>query len=263
MKLNRKFKNKKLIVFDMDGTLTPSKSDLEPDMARLLIHLLKQRQVAVIGGGRYQQFRDQFLKKLPSRGDYLKKLFIFPTCSTAFYRHGHGAWQKVYSKMLTLKERRKIFSAFERVFKEIGYEHPPKTYGTIIEDRGSQVSFSALGQNIVGVLGAKRGIAAKAAWGKLPWRKKIAIEVQKQLPDFEVRRGGLSTIDVTRKGIDKAYGIRQIAKRLKIPVKDMLFVGDAIFPGGNDYAAVRTGVDYIKVTGPEETKRVIKFLIKN
>jgi hydroxymethylpyrimidine pyrophosphatase-like HAD family hydrolase len=90
---------------------------------------------------------------------------------------------------------------------------------------------------------------------------KIAKLVAKRLPNLEVRAAGFTSIDVTRKGIDKAYGIRQIQKQLHVPVKKMLFIGDAIFPGGNDYAVVRTGVDYIPVKGPEETKRIIKKLI--
>ena len=41
----------------------------------------------------------------------------------------------------------------------------------------------------------------------------------------------------------------------------MFFVGDAIFPGGNDYGVVRTGVDYLPVKGPEETKKVVRKLL--
>jgi len=88
------------------------------------------------------------------------------------------------------------------------------------------------------------------------------------LPDWwqrnflEVRAAGFTTIDVTKKGIDKAYGIRQIQKHLKIPISKMFFIGDAIFPGGNDYAVVRTGVDYMPVKNPEEAKKIINVLAK-
>ncbi len=41
----------------------------------------------------------------------------------------------------------------------------------------------------------------------------------------------------------------------------MLFVGDALFPGGNDYPAKATGVDSIEVRDPNETKRVIEAVI--
>src|SRR6185369_14385062 len=110
---------------------------------------------------------------------------------------------------------------------EIGYEPPAKVYGEVIEDRGSQVSFSAVGQDIVDVIGTEAGVAAKAAWAKLPWRKKITDAMQAELPELEVKMGGISTIDIVQKGINKAYGLRQIEEHLKIPIADMLFIGDA------------------------------------
>jgi hydroxymethylpyrimidine pyrophosphatase-like HAD family hydrolase len=141
------------------------------------------------------------------------------------------------------------------------YVPPEKIYGEVLEDRGSQISFSPLGQKVVDVLG-QEGIKLKEEWGKTPWRPRIAEAVAKRLPEFNVKMGGLSTIDVTKQGIDKAYGLRQIEEHLKIPIANMLFIGDAIFPGGNDYAATTTGVEYVKVSGPEETKKVIEEIVK-
>ena len=92
---------------------------------------------------------------------------------------------------------------------------------------------------------------------------KIAKAVGKRLPGLEVHAAGFTTIDVTRKGIDKAYGVRQIEKYLHVPIKNMVFVGDALFPGGNDYAAKRTGVQCIPVRNPEDTKKVIKKILKD
>ena len=86
--------------------------------------------------------------------------------------------------------------------------------------------------------------------------------LKRALPKFEVRAGGLTSIDVTRKGIDKGYGIRQIQRHLHVPIQDMLFIGDAIYPGGNDYAVTKTSIDYMKVCGPEETKRLIKKILR-
>jgi phosphomannomutase len=148
------------------------------------------------------------------------------------------------------------------VFKESGYTHPKKTYGKLIENRGSQVTFSFLGQDVVKVLG-KKGITMKIDWTKknTPLKLKIAKLVGKYIPELEVRAAGYTSIDVTAKGIDKAYGLRQIEKYLKVNIKDMLFVGDAIFPGGNDYAVTKTRVDYIKISGPKEVKQVIKQLL--
>jgi phosphomannomutase len=52
-------------------------------------------------------------------------------------------------------------------------------------------------------------------------------------------------------------------KYLGVPLADMLFIGDAIFPGGNDYAAVEVGIDYEKTTGPEMTLDLIGEIVSH
>lgn len=256
-----KIKAKSLIVFDVDGTLAPSKSVMDSGMVDVFKQLLAVKKVAVISGAKYEIMRMQLSGGLKAPKSLLKNLFMFPTTATTFYRF-NKAWKRVYALNLTQVEVKKIKNTFERVFKEIGYRHPKKVYGEIIENRGTQVSFSVFGQDIVKVLG-KKGIRAKEQWKNkhTPVKMKIARLVAKYLPELEVRAAGFTTIDITKKGIDKAYGLKQIKKHLGIPIKDMLFIGDAIFPGGNDYAVVKTGVDYIQVKDPEETKKIIRALI--
>ena len=259
----KKLKKKDLFVFDLDGTLVPTKSPMDAEMSRLLTRLLQVKKVAVIGGNKYAVFQELFLRRFKCSKKLLQKLFLFPTTSTVFYRYNHG-WKKIYALHLNKAEVAKIKKAFRDTFKEIGYQHPSKTYGTLIEDRGTQVSFSVYGQDIVKILGRK-GVKTKEQWLKNNFSMKMKITrlVAKKLPNFEVRAAGFTTIDVTKKGIDKAYGIRQIQKHLKIPIRKMFFIGDAIFPGGNDYAVVRTGVDYLPIKNPEEVKRIIRKLVKN
>jgi phosphomannomutase len=260
--MKKNFKNKKLIVFDIDGTLAPSKVPADREMIALLLRLLGAKKIAVIGGGKYDLFKKQLVRQLPKRDPRLEHLYLFPTNSTAFYRYHQGrSWYKVYSHELSRAERGKIKDAFAEVFRKTNYSHPPKTWGPVVEDRGTQITFSALGQEVVEKLG-KRGLKLKEEWNKhsdvRPQLTKVLIKL---LPKFEVRLGGLTSIDITRKGIDKAYGIRQIEKKLHVTRKKIFFVGDAIFPGGNDYAVVRTGVDYIKVKDPKETKKIIRKII--
>lgn len=256
-----KIKNKDLVVFDLDGTLTPSKSEMDSETNGLLKELLAVKKVAVIGGGKLQLFKEQFLNALNVPNELLKNLYLFPTTATVFLRWDNG-WKKVYEHNLSKEEIEKIMAAFKAVFAEINYKKPQKTYGKIIENRGTQVTWSALGQDVVKVLGGK-GIELKNEWRNknTPLKLAIAKRLQKHLPDLEVHAAGHTSIDITKKGIDKSYGLGQIEKYLKVKIKNMLFVGDAIFPGGNDYAVVRTGVDYVKVTGPAEAKMVIKFLL--
>jgi phosphomannomutase len=240
--------SKALIVFDFDGTLAESKQPMDAEMAKLVRALLKTRKVAVIGGGKYELFRKLFVAKLHASKGLLKNLFLFPTTATSFYKYS-GGWKSVYSHKLTLVERKRIFRAFEQAFEELHYAHPKKMYGKLIEDRGSQVTFSALGQKAP--LNLKNAWVAKNA----PMKLRIAKRVQSILPELEVRAAGYTSIDVTHKGIDKGYGIRQMEKYLKIPRKQMLFVGDALFKGGNDHAVLKTGVDAVAVKGPEEAKK--------
>jgi hypothetical protein len=246
---------KSLIVFDLDGTLTESKAPLRPDMARALAALLAQKKVAIIGGGSYEQFKDQFVGHFQCSPALFKNLFLFPTTSTSFYRYQRNDWKKVYRKVLKPAEKKKIMSAFAHAFAAAKYVPPKKAWGRVIEDRDSQITFSALGQ--------KAPVKAKAAWNKKNDVRPALMKImQKELPTFEVRRGGLTSIDVTQKGIDKAYGVRQIEKVLKIPIKNMVFIGDALYPGGNDAAAKKTGVQTIAVKGPKDTKRIIKKILK-
>src|SRR3989344_1891530 len=256
------FKNKNLFVFDLDGTLAPSKSVADKEMIGLLLRLLEKKHVAVIGGGKYELFKEQLVRRLPRRDARLSKLFLFPTSSTAFYRFKNGKWVCVYSHGLSFAERKRIKAAFVAAFKEIGYEYPARTYGPVIEDRGTQITFSALGQEIIRELGVRRGLALKEEWNKRhDIRPELMKALKRLLPTFEVRQGGLSSVDVTRKGIDKAYGIRRIEKTLGVSKKKMLFVGDAIFPGGHDYAVVRAGVGYVRGDNPEDTKQVIRMAL--
>lgn len=256
-----KLRQKKIIVFDIDGTLTPSKAPADKEMVQLMLDLLTKKSVAIIGGGKYSLFKEQLIEQLPSNDKRLEKLFLFPTNSTAFYRF-NDSWHEVYIHKLSEQEKEKIKNAFEDTFREVNYKHPEKTYGPVIEDRDTQITFSALGQEVVAMCGEKMGVQLKEDWYKKydKLRQQMREILQKLLPEFEVRAGGLTSIDVTRKGIDKAYGVRQIAQHLDIKIEDMLFVGDAIFPGGNDYAALETGIDYVKVKNPSDTKNLIRTL---
>ena len=259
----KKLQPKKLIVFDLDGTLAASKSVMDQEMVGLIDKLLETKKIAVVGGGKYALFKHQFVSQLKLSKEKLEQIYLFPTTATSFYRYNKG-WKNVYKLELSKDERGLIKKTFQRVFDEIGYKHPKKVYGKVIEDRGTQVTFSALGQEIVAVLG-KKGVELKDKWKAehTPTKMKIAQLMQKYLPKLEVRAAGHTSVDVTKKGIDKAYGLKQIEKHSRVKIKDMLFIGDAIFPGGNDYAVTKTAVDYMPVSGPEDTKKILRQIIEN
>lgn len=256
-------KDKKLIVFDLDGTLSESKTDLDAEMASLLGELLKIKKVAVIGGGEYRRFQNQFLSKLNTREDLLENLSIFPATATAFYKHVNNDWhehkesdwEKVYSQDLTEVEKKNIMSALEKTFAELNYKHPEKIYGELVDDRGTEMTFSALGQ--------EAPLDLKKKWRDENHDLKIQIvkTLRKYLPKMEVSAAGYTSIDITREGIDKEFGIERMQEYLNIPIHDMLFVGDALFEDGNDSAALRTGVACFAVKTVEDTKKLIRHLL--
>jgi HAD superfamily hydrolase (TIGR01484 family) len=242
---------KKLIVFDLDGTLAESKSSLDAEMSRLLSDLLAIVKVAVISGGAWPQFEKQVLSHLP-HDESLVNLSILPTCGTQFFRYARD-WEKIYSEDFTANEKEKIVSSLRKAVGEAGYK-AEKTWGEAIEDRGSQITFSALGQ--------QAPLEEKKKWDPdFAKRKKIKVSLDALIPEFSVRLGGATSIDVTKPGIDKAYGIRKLRDVLGISLKEMIFIGDALFPGGNDYPAQQAGVVSVPVQGPHETKRVIETII--
>ncbi len=245
--------NKELIIFDLDGTLAESKSRIDEEMSDLFHTLLQKKRVAIIGGGSYNQFEKQLLSHISYPPRILSRLSLFPTSGARFYAYDNG-WREMYAHNLSSREKQKIFDAFDTVFQELSYTHPQKIYGDVFEDRGTQITFSALGQDAP--------VSEKEFWNEhTDTRARIRSALMQHLSEFEVRLGGLTSVDVMRKGIDKGYGIRQIEIFLKIPKSEMLFIGDALYEGGNDYPAIREGIDTIAVVNPEDTKKIIRDLV--
>lgn len=242
---------KRLVIFDLDGTLAQSKSPLDAEMATLLGRLLEVVKVAVISGGAWKQYQKQVLSHLP-QDERLKNLSLLPTCGTKFYRR-NGTWQLLYSEDFTATEKKKIIDCLNKALDKAGFK-AGRLWGELIEDRGSQITFSALGQ--------EAPLEEKKKWDPdFAKRKKIKAILEPLIPDFTVELGGSTSIDITRPGIDKAYGIRKLQQTLNISIEDMIFVGDAVFPGGNDYPAKQAGVVSIEVRDPDETKRVVEAFI--
>jgi phosphomannomutase len=243
-----------LVAFDLDDTLAPSKSSLDPRMAGLLADLLEVVQVCVISGGQFGQFQSQLIAGLPASATaWFGRLHLLPTCGTQYYRYEDGAWTQRYAENLTDEQKSDALSAVESCAKQLGLWEAP-TWGPILEDRGSQITFSALGQDAP--------VDAKKAWDPTGSKKeRLRAAVQPLLPELEVRSGGSTSIDITRKGLDKAYGMRKLAELTSIPIARMVFVGDRLDEGGNDYPVKATGVRTHAVTGWQDTADfVTRFL---
>jgi hypothetical protein len=242
-----------LIIFDLDGTLAESKQPLSSDMGMRIAELLNNMPVAVMSGAGFPQFSKQFLAYLPTSAQ-IENLYLFPTSSAQCYAYRDKKWTSIYNHSFTEEEKSKIITSLQKVIDETGITANEAAFGERIEDRGAQISFSALGQNAP--------LARKSVWD--PDRKKRSIfrlNLQKLIPEFEIRIGGTTTIDVTRKDISKKTGIYWLQKELRIPISNMLYVGDALYPGGNDSVVIETGINTQSVRNTDETALIIDSLI--
>lgn len=241
-----------LVAFDLDGTLALSKQPLLDTMGEALADLLGVAHVAVISGGDWPQFQKQVVSRLPARAD-LSKLWLMPTTGTKLYKYQDGAWKAVYAELFNDEVKRQILIAFDQALEATGFK-PEQTWGDRIEDRGSQITFSALGQ--------EAPIHAKEIWDPdFAKRKIIQADLRTRLPDVSINMGGATSIDITQKGVNKGYGLKRLRDASNIPLEEMMFIGDAIFPGGNDYPAKEIGLKTVCVRDPDGTLAAIAAII--
>lgn len=245
----------KVIIFDLDSTLTQSKQPLAKDMGQALKKLMDKMPVAVMSGADLPQFEKQLLTYLPEDSN-LSQLYLFPTSAAECLTHENGKWIDAYDYLFSKEEKEKIFSAFSRVLEESGIVKEEPLFGERIEDRGEEITFSALGQ--------EAPLPLKEKWDPDHKKREVMIEeLQKIMPEFEIHIGGTTSIDVTHKDISKEDGIKWLSRHFNIPASQMLYVGDALFEGGNDAEVKKTSVQTKAVKGPEETLSIIEEILKN
>lgn len=246
----------KLYIFDLDGTLAESKQALTSEMAGRVAKLLAITRVAVISGGALSQFLKQVVSQLPVDAN-IANLYLLPTSGAALYEFQNDNWKKIYEERLSEKDKDIIETAMTVAAKETGIiNFSDQSWGERIEYRGGQVTLSALGQ--------QAPIKLKKAWDRdHAKRHKLRDALASRLPEYSVSIGGVTSIDVTKKGIDKAYGIHKLCERLGIPESEALYVGDELESGGNDEAVYKTSVQTRSVRNPAETAKLIESLISN
>jgi HAD superfamily hydrolase (TIGR01484 family) len=235
----------RVLAFDLDGTLAESKTAITPRMAGLLVRLLAEAQVCIISGGAFPQFQTQVLDHLDATPDQLARLNLMPTNGTRYYLYQDGAWREIYAEDLPQETKHKVIAVLTEGAKSLGLWETD-TWGDIVEDRGSQITFSALGQ--------QAPVAAKTAWDPDGTKKeRLRAYAAERLPGLEVRSGGSTSIDVTAEGIDKAYGMRKLMAELHVGLDDIIFAGDRLDPQGNDHPVEAMGIRSVPVKGWQDT----------
>lgn len=244
----------KLVCFDIDNTLTLSKAPLGVEMAIALTALLRKTKVALVGGGKFEQFKRQLVDQLPSDSEF-SNLYLLPTSGASLYEYALGEWSPVYIETLSEEDALAIRDALMEGAEKSGLvDFSAPSYGERIEFRGAEVTLSVLGQ--------EAPVEEKIAWDPdQAKREALRNAISPLLPNYDVKRGGSTSIDVTKHGVNKAFGIRKISDHLNIPIADMLYIGDQLFPGGNDEVVKETGIKTQAVKDPSETVLVIEALL--
>lgn len=248
--------DKKIIAFDMDGTLAESKQHLEKDMAALLFTLTRNVRVAIISGGSFDQFEKQFLPFFSDEQKdelFYKNIIILPTSGSQRYEYDQTLkeWTMTDSEGFQDIIKKEVLMCLSEIIDSGTYGiHPLVSGDYVIEDRKTQITMSALGQHAP--------LDAKKEWDphqvKRQEMKKI---LESKISGISVIIGGTTSLDILPLGFDKAKGLHRLLNKLSLLPSDMLFLGDALFPGGNDYSVKESGIESIQVSGPQETAQHI------
>lgn len=241
---------KKIILFDVDDTLVESKCEMTDDMAHAFGELLSKVQIGIITGGKWEIIKKNIIDRLhEEHKKYFHHLHILPTCGARYTLYKDGVWQEVYAHTINDADKKMIMDLLTDAVD--GEYERKEMFGDLVEDRGTQVTLSMFGQH------APIHIKEHADRDQAI-RKRIVEKVAHLLPSYDLRIGGATSIDVTQKGLNKGYGINALKEHLGMSLDDMLFVGDAVYPGGNDYPAVEAGVEVVAVKNPNDTLGLIR-----
>lgn len=252
--LSTKYALKDIFIFDLDNTIAESKQQITKEMSTLICSLLQHKYVAIVSGASFKQFQTQVLKYIHTNKINLEKLFILSESGGSMHIYKNNVWITRYQSKLTNYEKQTIYTAFKKAYVDLNYNDPEKTYGNVLEDRGNQITFSALGQ--------KAPLKEKNLWQKNnDIRKILVLKLKKYLKGFKIRIGGSTSVDITKKNVDKSYAIRQIKKYLGIHISNMVYIGDKLMPKGNDEIVKLTGIDTISVDNPSDTQNFIHEIL--
>jgi phosphomannomutase len=247
----------RLVGFDIDGTLTASKQLLEPDMATLLRRLLDHTEVMVTSGAQFSRIEEQLLDRLGASPKQLERLHVMPANGSSYYRYDLDAkaWRPVYFYEIPAAERRRLVAIIKKTARRLGY-WTRRPHGIIVEDRGSEVTYSAEGQQAT--------IAEKEGWDPNGAKRgRLRKALSKQLPAYSVRTAGMTSVDVTQKGMTKATAFARLKEILGLYKNEAVYIGDAMGPGGNDVVVKQAGYRTLTTDGPAQTAAIIAKLIKS
>lgn len=238
------------IACDLDMTLALSRQPVEQSMAQVLCELSWHMPLAIVSGGAFHLFEYQLTPYVDARANR-EQIYLLPTSGARRYEFINDAWQCVQAHDLGDEDKRMAIASLTKRAHELGlWLDDSMVQGDRIEDRGGQITFSALGQL------ASR--ARREAWDPQRVKKNaLARLVAQDLPHLTVKTGGSTSVDVIAPGINKGFAVRLLAELWHIDVSSIAFFGDRMQKDGNDWPAAQEGAYAIHVNNPDETYTVL------
>jgi len=244
----------KIYIFDVDGTLTPSRLPMTKEFQKFFKKWIKKNKFYLVTGSD--------LPKLQEQMDFLdiEAEGIFTCCGNQFWKPDphivNTSAELIYENKFELTS--KLKNTLEVMLMSSQYKH---RYGNHIEDRGSMVNFSIVGRNCTQEQRDKY-----FEWDKEKGeRKKISTFLKHKFPDLDAVIGGQISIDIYPKGMDKSQVFGIIEQDRLVQPDEYIFIGDRIENGGNDYPLAQLmddleGCDWYQTSGWKKTQKILEKL---
>jgi hypothetical protein len=237
------------IIADIDDTICHSTRPISLEMAREIDRIVSSgREFAFISGSSVDQISGQVDATLTTPHH------ILGATGTHYvkvrYEGGQPVREEVHREGFSASDKAEILKVVEDLIARYDIR-PLTTREDQLQDRGSQITLSAVGRHAPD--------ATKRSYDPDGAKRKVWVEFLKgRLGDrFSYRIGGTTSVDITGKGYDKAWGIRKFLDHNRIPAGEVLFFGDKLGPEGNDYPALSV-VDCVEVRDPGHTLEILK-----
>lgn len=212
--------------FDLDNTLTRSRSHIAPEHAPILQKLAAVADVIVVTGGRNSQIIKQLDPEMQGRYYVLAQ-----NGNEAIKKDGTELWMRRPSD----EQKAAVVNLITQM--KIHLNLSVKDENDLIEDRGCSIAYSTIGHN--------EDVGTKEAYDpdhskRLALIEHFRIEVDslRQEHGIEVRTGGTTCLDFFHAGKNKGYNVAQFLDTMGWKKEESLYIGDALFPGGNDETVV-------------------------
>ena len=223
-------------IFDVDGTLTPSRSKMDKSFITFFFDFCRNNDVYLVTGSDKEKTIEQIGEK------------IYNKCKRVYQCNGNDVWkaeENIRTNEWTLPDLARTFL----ISCEYESDFSLRT-GNHIEERPGMVNFSVVGRN-ASLYERKQYVAFEEQNGE---RRKIADAFNTMFPNLSAKVGGETGIDISPKGADKSQIVKDFDKE-----DTLWFFGDAIYEGGNDYPLAKLVKNHRKVNGWTQTKEYLQI----